>query len=38
MNVHYAKFQKSLIVEQFQGNCLKIEISASLTGLQELSK
>ena len=23
MNVHYAKFQKSLIVEQFQGNYLK---------------
>ena len=23
MNVHYAKFQKSLIVEQFQGDCLK---------------
>ena len=22
MNVHYAKFQKSLIVEQFQGNYL----------------
>ena len=24
MNVHYAKFQKSLIVEQFQGNYLNV--------------
>ena len=24
MNVHYAKFKKSLIVEQFQGNYLKL--------------
>ena len=26
MNVHYAKFQKSLIVEQFQGNYLKSKV------------
>ena len=26
MNVHYAKVQKSLIVEQFQGNYLKYRI------------
>ena len=25
MNVHYAKFQKSLIVEQFQGNYLQLK-------------
>ena len=28
MNVHYAKFQKSLIVEQFQGNYLKDSTSS----------
>ena len=25
MNVNYAKFQKSLLIEQFQGNYLKIK-------------
>ena len=30
MNVHYAKFQKSLIVEQFQGNCLQAVTSHSI--------
>ena len=26
MKVHYAKFQKSLIVEQLQGNYLKVSL------------
>ena len=32
MNVDYAKFQKRLIVEQFQGNYLNVTVIHSLRG------
>ena len=35
MNVHYAKFQKSLIVEQFQGNYLNTKKQVAFPWLVE---
>ena len=38
MNVNYAKFQKSLMVEQFQGNYLKLYVSFSQQSSRLLSQ